>query len=235
MINVTSDPEGDVWHHARSALIQAVSQTTLQKFMKSFNNITREAFNAQALDGFYTGRGVVLTSMELTKFETTDAATKEILQNIIQESTNRVNRLNKQKGENEVKAAELSAEIELEKQKTEFISAQADNKRLEAKMQGEAAGMTLMRAADTYIGGLNGTVDNVTARVEMYKLHETLKGHNEATKNLASGKAELYLTPSNVNLKLNMGGSGEGGNAARRMQDFQKLGQMPETDIAQEL
>jgi len=246
MINVTSDPEGDVWHHARSALIQAVSQTTLQKFMTGFNNITMEAFNSQAADGFYTGRGVSLGSMELTKFETSDAATKVILQKIIQESTNRVNRLQKQKGENEVKAAELAAEILLEKQKTEFIKAQSDNKRLEAKMQGEAAGMTLMRAADSFIGGLNETVENVTARVEMYKLHETLKGHNEATNNLASGKAELFLTPSNVNLRLNMmpagvdaSASGGGNNAAndadmRRLEDFNRL-QAPETDIAQEL
>lgn len=221
MINVTSDPEGDVWHHARSALIQAVSGTTLQNFMKSFNNITMEAFNAQATDGFYSGRGVLLTSMELTKFETTDAATKDILQKIIQESTNRVNRLQKQKGENEVKAAELAAEILLEKQKTQFIEAQAQNKRLEARMQGEASGMTLMRAADTYIGGLNETVENVSSRVEMYKLHETLKGHNTDTKNLASGKAELFLTPNNVNLKLQMGGA----DAARRLEseDLNKL------------
>jgi len=215
MINVTSDPEGDVWHHARSALIQAVSQSTLQIFMKSFNNITMEAFNSQASDGFYSGRGCTLESMELTKFETTDANTKTILQKIIQESTNRVNRLQKQKGENEVKAAELAAEILLEQQKTQFINAQASNKRLEAKMQGEAAGMTLMRAADSFIGGLNETVDNVTARVELYKLHETLTGHNTDINNLASGKAELYLTPSNVNLKLAMGGSG---NSGRRLE-----------------
>merc|ERR1719409_607535 len=147
MINVTSDPEGDVWHHARSALIQAVSQNTLQIFMKSFNNITMEAFNTQAADGFYTGRGVVLSSMELTKFETTDEETKEVLQKIIQESTNRVNRLQQQQGENEVKAAELSAEILLERQKTKFIKTQAENKRLEARMEGEADGMTLMRSA----------------------------------------------------------------------------------------
>jgi len=226
MINVTSDPEGDVWHHARSALIQAVSQTTLQNFMTSFNNITMEAFNAQAADGFYSSRGVILTSMELTKFETTDEATKKILQNIIQESTNRVNRLQKQKGENEVKAATLAADIQLEKQKTEFIKTQAQNKRLEARMQGEASGMTLMRAADSFIGGLNDTVENVTSRVDLYKLHETLKGHNLDTKNLASGQAELFLTPSNVNLKLAMGGAEAA--SSRRLEDLA----VPEVEAA---
>merc|ERR1711959_625443 len=104
----------------------------------------------------------------------------------------------KQRGENEVKAAELAAEI-----------------LLEAKMQGEASGMTLMRAADSFIAGLNETVENVTSRVDLYKLHETLKGHNQDINNLASGKAELYLTPSNVNLKLAMGGSEVSGDMRR--------------------
>merc|ERR1719329_1496643 len=176
MINVTSDPEGDIWHHARSALIQAISANTLQAFMKNFNNISQEASLKEAADGFYSGRGTKLNRMELTKFETTDEDTKVILQKIIQESTNRVNRLQKQKGENDVKAAELAAQIVLERERADLIKSQADNLRLEAKMQGEAAGVTLMRAADSFIDGLNGTVDNVTSRIELYKLHESLKG-----------------------------------------------------------
>merc|ERR1719199_1997550 len=89
MVSFTSDPAGDVWHHSRSALIQAVSQSNLSRFMESFNNITMEALNAQATDGFYSGRGLVLNRMELTQYETTDPETQVILQKIIQESTNR--------------------------------------------------------------------------------------------------------------------------------------------------
>lgn len=207
MINVTSDPEGDVWHHVRSSVIQAVSSTSLETFRNSYANITTEAFKRDAADGFYGNRGVTVKSMDITKWECADATTHAILQQIIQESTNRVNRLQIQKGENEVAEAKLTAEIKMETQKTEFIQTQAKNKRLEARMQGEASGMTLMRAAESFISGLNTTVDNVTSRVELYKLHETLKGHNQDTKNLASGKAELFLTPSNVNLKLAMGGA----------------------------
>lgn len=207
MMTATFDPEGDVWYHARSALIQAVSQSTLQKFMASFNNITMTAFKAQAKDGFYSDRGTELTSMELTKFQTADAETTEILQKIIQESTNRVNRLQKQKGENEVKAAELTAEIKLEEQKTELIKAQKDNKKFEAEFAGDAEGAVLLRAADSFIDGLGETVGNVTDRVDLYKLHEELASQNTQLKNLATGNAELYLTPSNVNLKLAMGGA----------------------------
>ena len=43
MIQRTSDPKGDVWYHARSALIQAVSSVTLEQFMASFNTIVARA------------------------------------------------------------------------------------------------------------------------------------------------------------------------------------------------
>merc|ERR1711977_511930 len=52
MIHATADPVGDVWHHTRSTLIQAVSQVTLEKFMEGFNTIVMNAFNAEVADRF---------------------------------------------------------------------------------------------------------------------------------------------------------------------------------------
>ena len=43
MIERTGDPKGDVWYHARSALIQAISTVTLETFMQSFNSIVLDA------------------------------------------------------------------------------------------------------------------------------------------------------------------------------------------------
>lgn len=228
MMQKTSDPEGDVWHHARSALIQAVSQHTLTIFMSKFNNITMEAFNAQAADGFYSGRGVRLSSIEVTRFRTTDADTAEILELIIQESTNRVNLIQQQKGVNEVKNAELAAAIKLEKKTTEFIQTQAQNQRLEAKLEGEAAGTAVARAADSFIGGLNETVENVQSRVELYKLHEDLKGQNMDTKNFGTGKAELLLIPSKATLMMYPTGDAAGEAFEmdeRRLQAVSDLGE----------
>merc|ERR1719326_997261 len=93
MISATSDPEGEVWQHARSALIQGVSKTTLSFFMANFNNISMEAFATQAADGFYAERGVEMISMEVTRFEPVDKETAAVLQQIIQETTNRINKL----------------------------------------------------------------------------------------------------------------------------------------------
>jgi len=202
MIQATPDPEGDVWHHARSALIEAVSNATLADFMAGFNNIIMDSFHRQAADGFYQDRGVVLQSMGLTGFDCADADTAKILQEIIQETTNRMNRLTAQQSENDVKAAALSADIRLEKQRTELIQTQAENDRLRAQMKGEATGMEMVRGAASFIDGLNESVPSVETRVELYQMHEQMKGRNQDTLNLGSGKASLFLTPSDLNLRL---------------------------------
>lgn len=202
MIFATPDPEGDVWHHARSALIEAVSDATLSGFMEGFNTIIMESFERQALDGFYHDRGVELHSIGLTRFDCADHETAQILQEIIQETTNRINRLTAQQSENDVKAAALAADIQLEQQRTELIQTKSANDRLQAQMQGEATGMQLMRGAATFIGGLNESVPNGDTRVELYKLHEELESRNRDTENLASGQAHLFLTPQDFNLRL---------------------------------
>merc|ERR1719379_1691080 len=42
LVATSPDPEGEVWQHARSGLIQGVSKATLSVFMARFNNITME-------------------------------------------------------------------------------------------------------------------------------------------------------------------------------------------------
>jgi regulator of protease activity HflC (stomatin/prohibitin superfamily) len=202
MIFATPDPEGDVWHHARSALIEAISNTTLADFMSGFNGIVMESFGRQAKDGFYVDRGVELQSMELTSFDCADSDTAKILQKIVQETTNRINRLTAQRSENDVNAAALTADITLERQRTDLIKTRAENERLQAQMHGEATGMEIMKGAATFIGGLNESVPDVESRVELYKLQKELEGRNKDTLNLASGTAHLFLSPQDLNLRL---------------------------------
>merc|ERR1711920_1132770 len=51
MIQTTGDPKGDVWFHARSAMIQSVSKVTLETFMAQFNDIVKQASTVD--DPFY--------------------------------------------------------------------------------------------------------------------------------------------------------------------------------------
>merc|ERR1712217_912098 len=140
--------------------------------------------------------------MELTKFDCVDAKTSEILQQIIQETTNRINRLQAQESENDVKAAKLNADIKLENQRRELIQAQAENARLEAEMTGQSDGTKLVQRAATFISGLETALPEVNSRVELYKLHQELKSRNTDTQNLAQGNAKLFLTPSDLNLRI---------------------------------
>jgi len=161
-----------------------------------------ESFRRQSQDGFYFVRGVELQSMELTRFDCADKETAQILQQIIQETTNRINKLTAQQSENDVKAAALTADIQLEQQRTALIRTKSANEKLQAQMSGEATGLQLVRGAATFIEGLNESVPSAESRVELYKLHESLKSRNVDTSNLASGSAHLFLTPEDLNLRL---------------------------------
>merc|ERR1712228_40291 len=199
---------GDVWDHARSALIQAVSDQTLNSFMSGFNSIVMRAFRAQAADGFYFERGVQVVSLELTRYEPVDQKTAETLEAIIQETTNRINRLQAQESENEVRAAKLLSDISLEKQRTEFIQTQAQNEQLRAEMEGRAGGLKRATGAAAFLDGLNASLPNVSSRVGLYTLHEELTANVARTQHLSSGSAQLFLTPEDVKLKLNLGEHG---------------------------
>merc|ERR1711977_179175 len=51
---------------------------------------------------FYDSRGVKIHSLEITRYQCADQSTSEILEQIIQETTNRMNRLSQAESENEV-------------------------------------------------------------------------------------------------------------------------------------
>merc|ERR1712083_218831 len=134
---------GDVWYHARSALIQAVARVTLEAFMAHFNEIVTDATSSD--DKFYNERGVVVHNIEVTRYECVDTKTSAVLQEIIQETTNRINRMQQQQSQNDVLKEQLSGEIALERRRNELIQAKSDNDRMKAIIEGEAEGLRLAK------------------------------------------------------------------------------------------
>jgi len=218
MVLSTKDPQGDVWLHAKNALIQALSTVNLHDFMATFNDILVAAFLSDRQERFYVERGVELQAMELTGFDCVDAETAKVLQNIIAESTKKLNLITRQESRNAVEAAriegeidlaksraaaeaaKLDAKINLEKNRTELIRTQTENKALQASMAGEATGMQMMRTAAVFIDGLHETVPSVDQRLELYRLHQEMEGRNQDTKNIAAGNAKLFLTPKDLSI-----------------------------------
>merc|ERR1712167_385306 len=167
MIERTGDPKGDVWYHARSALIQAVSTVTLETFMHSFNTIVLEA---AAMDkAFYDERGVVLHNLEVVRYEPKDAETGRTLQAIVQETTNHINRMQQQRSENEVEKERMAALIDIEKQRAGLIKEKTANDKLEASVAGEAEGTRLAQSTLAFMEQLEKSVDDEESRVALLK------------------------------------------------------------------
>mmetsp|Transcript_50453 Transcript_50453/g.99669 ORF Transcript_50453/g.99669 Transcript_50453/m.99669 type:complete len:210 (+) Transcript_50453:3-632(+) len=202
LLSITADPSGDVWYKARSTFISAVSKVDLETFMSGFNSIIQDAFEAQADDTFYSDRGIKVHSIEVTKYSPTDPDTAATLQEIIEETTNRINKLEAQRSANDVAAAKLAADIELEKKKLQLINTQATNERLVAAREGEAEGVEMAKSASTFINDLSSSLPDVDERLSLYKFHKKLENQNERTKHLASGRATLFMTADELNFNL---------------------------------
>lgn len=201
LLNVTGDPSGDVWYKARSTLIAEVSKVDLETFMESFNSLIKGAFDRQASDSFYADRGVQVRGMQVSKYDSTDAVTAQTLRTIIEETTNRINRLQAQRSENDVKAAKLMADIALENERTTLIRTQAWNERLEASLEGESEGVQLAYSVASFVTRVNASANSVNKSVSMYKLHKKLENQNQRTKHIASGRATLFLTAEQLNME----------------------------------
>jgi regulator of protease activity HflC (stomatin/prohibitin superfamily) len=206
MVAATSDPEGDLWYHARSSIIQAVSNVTLNTFMSNFNAIVLSAFTGASSDTFYIERGIELQSIELTSYECIDTDTAIVLQEIIRESTYRRNRLIMQGSEDDVRKEKLNSDIMIEGKRTALLETLADNNLLIARTSGETDGARTAKSISSFIDGLNLSLPELDDRVSLYKHHNALESSKNDTTNLATGTANLYVAPKDMNLKLSMPG-----------------------------
>jgi hypothetical protein len=191
MVKTTSDMPGDVCSHARSTIIQAVSQVPLEKFLAGFNTIVRDAV-LQGDTSFYTERGVKLHAVEMRNVSCKDAATQRILQEIIQETTNRLNRLQKQESENEVAVEKVRGEITSEEKKGKLIEMQREHARIRGLMDGEAEAVKVK----AFLDGLGEIA--VTDKIAIFN---TLR-KQDALESLSTGNAQLYFTPNDVDLRI---------------------------------
>merc|ERR1719391_1321 len=135
-MRTTGDAPGDVCSHARSCFIQLVSKVKLDEFMDSFNAIAHKAHSGD--DQFYKMRGIKIHSLEVTQYKCADRTTSSILQQIIMETTNRMNRLSRQESENDVALAKINASVEQERARSEVLKIQQEHAVSTARAKGEA-------------------------------------------------------------------------------------------------
>jgi len=193
MIHMTEDLPGDICSHARSMIIQDVALVTLEKFMAEFNQIIRQAV-LEREDSFYSDRGAKVHSVEVRSIHCKDPNTEKVLQEIIKETTDRLNRLQKQSSENEVRLYKMKGEIEAEKMKADLLRIRHAHKKAEALMEGEARSDNVR----AFLKGLEGASVPFSTQFDMW---ESLK-KVEAIKKLSQTGAQMYFTPKDLNLSM---------------------------------
>jgi len=192
MVQSTGDTSGDMCSHARSEFIKHVAQVTLKEFMDDINCISRRVY--QDDQHFYQSRGVKVHSLEVTRYACAEESTSEVLQQIIQETTNRMNRLSQAESENEVKIFRMQGQIEQEKLSGELLNIRHEHLQNEAKVHGSTEADRIA----AFIDGLAKDVPNLQDRINMW---QTLR-KTDALTAVSQGGATLYYTPNDVNLSI---------------------------------
>merc|ERR1739848_709645 len=114
---------------------------------------------------FYASRGVKVHSLEVTRYACAEARTSEVLQQIIEETTNRLNRLSQAESENEVKLFRMRGEIETQKLNSELLSIQHEHVESEARVVGKAEAQKV----SAYVNGLADDVPSLEDRITMWQ------------------------------------------------------------------
>lgn len=192
LVRTTGNLPGDIYNQARSQFIKCVAQKTLKEFMSGLHSISKEVFEQGT--PFYEERGIKVHSLEVTKYSCAEKRTSEVLQQIIEETTNRLNRLSHAESENEVNLFKIQGDIEREKLNGELLEIQHEHAQSEARVAGAAEA----ERVKAFLAGLEGGVPELDDRVGMWQvLRKT-----EALSVVSEGGASLYYTPSDVNLSI---------------------------------
>lgn len=195
MVRTTDDAPGDICSHARSDIIQAVSQVALERFLAAFNEVIGAAVLGDA-DPFYAERGAALHAVEVRAVTCKDPTTQRILQEIIQETTNRLNRLQHQESENEVRVRQIEGEIGAEELRGRLMEVRRAVEEAAARIAGGAEGERVR----AFLAGLGAELPEA----EKLAIFQTLR-KQEALIALSAGKASLFFTPEDVDLRINAG------------------------------
>merc|ERR1719247_3524038 len=192
MVCKTGNLTGDIYNQIRSQFIKHVAQKTLKEFMEQLHSVAKTIFEADS--EFYLSRGVKIHSLEVTKYSCAEKRTSEVLQQIIEETTNRLNRLSQAESQNEVKIFTMQGLIEQEQLNGKLLEIQHEH----AKNEAEVSGTAEAERVGAFINRLEKDVPKLEDRISMWQvLRKT-----DALNVISQGESKLYYTPNDVNLSI---------------------------------
>merc|ERR1712187_484814 len=164
----------------------------LKGFMEPLHVISKKIFDEDV--SFYQTRGVKIHSLEVTKYMCAEKRTSEVLQQIIEETTNRLNRLSQAESENEVRIFKMQGQIEQEKLNGQLLEIQHQHQTSEAQVSGASEA----ERVEAFISKLEEKVPKLEDRIAMWQVRRK----NDALQVVSQGGASLYYTPTDVDLKI---------------------------------
>eukprot|EP00928_Gymnodinium_smaydae_P042257 TRINITY_DN28475_c0_g1_i1.p1 TRINITY_DN28475_c0_g1~~TRINITY_DN28475_c0_g1_i1.p1 ORF type:complete len:664 (-),score=104.73 TRINITY_DN28475_c0_g1_i1:170-2161(-) len=192
MVRMTGDTSGDLVYHVRSQFILHVARVTLREFMDKLHTISKQVLEGD--EAFYSARGIKVHSLEITRYQCADQSTSVILEQVIQETTNRMNRLSHAQSENEVNKFKMEGQIEQCRLSSELLEMQHK----QAEDEAVVAGTSEANRALAFLTQLETQVPTLDQRIEMWKV---LRKH-DALSVVSQGGASLYYTPNDVDLSI---------------------------------
>jgi hypothetical protein len=192
MMRVTGDTSGDMCSHVRSQFITETARMPLKQFMEEQHVVSRRVLEGD--EDFYSARGIKMHSLEITRYHCADQSTAETLGQIIQETTNRLNRLSAAESENEVNLYRLQGSIEQAKQNSRLLEIQQAQTEKEACVAGKAE-------ADRVGAFISSLADKVPLLEDRIRMWQVLR-KTEALEAVSKGGASLYYTPNDVDLSI---------------------------------
>merc|ERR1719203_858454 len=192
LVRSTGNLPGDIYNQARSQFIKHVARVTLKAFMEQLHTISSSIHSEDK--GFYDSRGVTIHSLEVTRYNCAEQRTSEVLQQIIEETTNRLNRLSKAESENEVAIFKMQGEIEQGKLMTELNVLKHKQSQDDARVAGAAE-------ADRCAAFMNGLAEEVPKLEDRLLMWQVLR-KQDALSVVSDGGGSLYYTPNDVNLSI---------------------------------
>jgi hypothetical protein len=196
LVRATDDASGDVCARARSRIIQSVSTVDFADFLARFNILVHDAV-INSSDSFYKERGLEIHSVEVREIACRDKRTQDILAEIIQETTDRMNRIQKQVSENEISMRKLDGELASEEAQSRLQAQQLQRFEAKAKDEGE-------RQAQVVRAILEGLGPDLSSENKL-KLFELLR-RKETLEAMAKADTRFFLTRDDMEIKLDFHG-----------------------------
>jgi len=194
MVKATSDPPQDICNHVRSQVLSISSKMTTKDLMEySTSELIKSIYDEDL--HFYEMRGVKVSRIDILEKKCADPGVEKTYRAIIDTKIERVGNLEKQRGDNDKRVAEIEGEISIESHRNNLLLQKMKNMDLENRTQGESEGAKIKMFFD----GL-GTEISLEDKMKIYM--ETLR--SKRIEVVAGNVKQLYVKPDDVGFNLNL-------------------------------